>query len=146
MTFWLTSLWKASSVFPRRCHYKASLYCHTVHRRPGPGLWMKLAARDLACNFSPAFFLILKEPGQGWETKTLNIYFTSWLTGLCSSARFLRSNSCCKIQKNSDYLEKRRGLLGAWGSTKIPTNSEASTIPFSTCLTGNLGSLSCSSY
>lgn len=70
MTFWLASLWKASSVFPRRCHYKVSLYCHTVHRRTRPGLWMKLAARDLACNSSPASLLMLKERGHDWEMRS----------------------------------------------------------------------------
>lgn len=103
------SLWKASSVFPGRCHYKVSLYCRTVHRHARPGLWVKLTARDLACNFFPAFFLMLKE----------HIFLASWLTWICSSDGFLGSKSLSVLEE----ISIQKGCLVSDTTYKILINT-----------------------
>lgn len=121
MTFWLASLWKASSVFPRRCHYKVSLYCHTVHRRTRPGLWMKLAARDLTCNFSPAFFLMLKERGHDWEMRSPKYLSCILAYRALQFSWVSQTNSLSKLQKISDYWrEKGRTAQCLRQHTKSP--------------------------
>lgn len=118
MAFWLAGLWKASSAFPRRCHYELSLHCHTVHRHTGPVLWVEVTARDLACKFSSALFL---KGGMTESREVLNIYVASWLTWT------LQFRLLCHIHKSLDageglWLFKGKGedCSVSWDSIQNP--------------------------
>lgn len=112
MAFWLTGLWKASSVFSRRCHYELSLHCHTVHRHPRPGLGMELTVKDLACKFSSAFFL---KGGMTESQEILNIN-VAWILQL-RWVSYVHKSRCWR--RALILWEKRRGLT-IWNSIQNP--------------------------
>lgn len=130
MTFWLTKL----LVFLRRCCYKVSLYCHTVHGHARPGLWMrmKLAARHLASNFSPSFFLMLKEWEHDWETRSPK-YLSCILAYMDLQFSWVSQIQLPLYTGEVLWLFKRKGEHCSMSKTadKIPPNGDAVAIPYS---------------
>lgn len=78
-----------------------------------PGIWHVI--------FLQLAFWCAKNKGMTERREVLNIYLASWLTWICSSAWFLRSNSLSTLEKISDYLwEKERPARCPWQHTKSP--------------------------
>lgn len=98
----------------------------------------------LACKFSSAFFL---KEGMTKSQEVLNIYVASWLKWI------LQFRWVSHIHKSLDagedlWLFKRKGEDCSLSETayKIPTNTNGSAIPYSSCFTGISCSPSHSSY